>query len=133
MIVIFLPNESTLGADGITTHTVPWNGYTLGDFFEKDLRSETSLPEFANITEFMSPSIGAQFARIRNFKILLDKTFTSSTLGAATDDRHLTFDYPNGWVFTTSDQHYPQTWYGAGDEDIAHFDTNAVPFKGRIL
>lgn len=63
------------------------NSLTVGHFFNSD-----------NITSFMNSNIGDLHPQLKKFKVLVDRTFTSSELDSKSADQHLQMDFPLGDV-----------------------------------
>lgn len=79
-------------------------GIPLGAFFQDP-----------NITSFMKADIKADNPSLAKFKVLVDKTFTTSEISAHTADRHVTWNYPLKGTVVTPTQIGPNP----GDRNFA--------------
>lgn len=69
------------------TDSFPREGIHLHDFFASN-----------NITSYMRSNIGDVQPQLKRFKVLIDKTFTTSELSAGTADRHMRLQFNQGTV-----------------------------------
>ncbi len=95
LLVIQLPDCMTRNSDTGAPEFAAQGSWRVDDFFGYDMDAAASF-EQVNITSFMRKTLVQEQPRLQGFKVLCDKTFTSSELSGHTDDRHFDFNYPHG-------------------------------------
>ncbi len=130
VLVIKLPDCMIRNPTTGVPQFVALNGFKLKDFFGKEMPAEANAPFFGNITSFMRKTITQETEFLHGYKVLVDKTFTSSELSGAMDDRHFDFNFPHGEILEEEMDYIAAT----GNADIASLATTGTHLgNGRII